>query len=71
MRGAIYFVRYYEWFERKRDFPFRISDHHSPYIARELVQEYPAMRSLITMCRVEGEAEAQEEMEKGEDFDPT
>jgi hypothetical protein len=68
LRGVIYVVRFEEYFKGYRDEPYRICDHHSPYIARELVEEFPECEKLITMCRVEGEAEAQEEMEQGEEF---
>ena len=71
LRGVIYVVRFEKYFKGYRDEPYRICDHHSPYIARELVQQFPQCRDLITMCKVEGETEAQEQMERGEDFDPT
>jgi hypothetical protein len=29
---------------------FKINDHHSPYLARDLIQRYPGMEQLIA-CR--------------------
>jgi hypothetical protein len=68
LRGVIYVVRFEEYFKGYRDEPYRICDHHSPYIARELVEEFPECESLITLCRVEGEEEAHEKMEAREEI---
>lgn len=57
LRGVIYVVRFEKYFHGYRDEPYRICDHHSPYLARELMAEYPQVAKLIRMIRVEGESE--------------
>jgi hypothetical protein len=49
------YVRFNEYFEDYRDEPYRISNNHAPYIARELLEKYPAMRDFMRTNRVVGE----------------
>jgi hypothetical protein len=50
--GVVHHVRFNEFFTGYRDDPYRINNNHVAYIARELLAEYPGMRSYITTRQV-------------------
>ncbi len=64
---CVAYVRFNAYFLGYRDTPYRISDHHVAYLAREFIQLYPEMKEYIQIKRVQGEREAQDEMERGEE----
>ena len=55
LRLVINYVRFNEYFSQYRDEPYRISNNHTPYIARELLGEYPEMKEYLSIRPVQGE----------------
>ncbi len=59
--AVMHHVRFNEYFKNYRDEPYRLSNNHGPYIARELVRKYPAMAQFIQLKRVVGQDRDDEE----------
>lgn len=55
--SVIHHVRFNEYFEDKRDDPYRLSNNHGPYIDRELIEQYPKLADYIAIKRVQGQEE--------------
>jgi hypothetical protein len=65
VRAFLHVIRW-EFRFSKRDTPYKICDHHSPYIARELIKKYPKLGKLIALIPTMNERQTQEFLEDGE-----
>jgi hypothetical protein len=67
MYQVYHHVRFSEFFEGYRDEPYRINNNHVPYLTRDLIEETPQLEEWIETRVCQGEDEAQESMERGEE----
>ena len=56
--AVVHYVRFNEFFREYRDEPYRISNNHTAYIAREMIAKYPDSKKYSRTCKVNGETDA-------------